>query len=173
MNPEREVTEHTIRAVAAAISRAEIHDDRMTSDANRIRVWADTCAKHGIDDTQLACQAVDAHYEQRDPDTLRVGTFIANYRRIRALAGEIDKGEQIAAAEIAPPDPQLAGLPIGSADGKPIWTAYEHAHNAIAHPCTTCGAAPEESCTNPVNGKARKIPCIARVITGRKSQDNA
>ena len=155
-------TEVTIRAVAAAISRAEIHDDRMTSDPNRIRAWADTCAPHGIDDTEIACRAVDEHYTAPGADTLRAGAFIAAYRKLRRDRAEAEKGDL---AALPSPDPQFGGLPIGGADGEPVWVAYEQ-HGAIQLPCATCGAAPEESCVNTGTSKSRKIPCVSRLAEG-------
>ena len=166
-------TEDTIRAVAAAISRAEIHDDRMTSDPNRIRAWADTSAPHGITDTALACQAVDQHYTAPGANTLRAGDFIAIYRRLRAQHAEAEKGNALHELP-APttPDPQLGGLPIGDVDGQPIWHAYQHAYNAIAHTCPTCGAQPDDACINELNGRTRKIPCLTRVKAGIDAGDN-
>lgn len=72
----------------------------------------------------------------------------------------------------AAPDPQLGGLPIGDADGQPIWHAYEHAYNAHRYPCPTCKAEPNESCINPINNRTRKIPCVARVKAGIAAGDN-
>ncbi|MGO3325339.1 hypothetical protein [Gordonia sp. (in: high G+C Gram-positive bacteria)] len=146
----------TVRAVAAAISRAEIHDDRMTADPNRITAWAETAEPHGIDDTALACRAVDAHYTRADADTLRCGAFIGAYRKLRALDGEEAKG---AAVGSLPPGNVDGGI---SADGEPVWDAYDQ-HGAIDRECPTCGAGEREACVNAVNGKTRKIPCFARL----------
>lgn len=141
----------TVRAVAAAISRAEIHDDRMTSDPNRISAWSETCEPHGIDETSLACKAVDEYYTRADADTLRCGAFITAYRKRRALDGEEAKAAELTAGS--------GGI---SADGQPVWDAYD-VHDAIDRDCPTCGAGEREACVNPVNGKTRKIPCFARL----------
>lgn len=69
------------------------------------------------------------------------------------------------------PDPQLGGLPIGQADGKPIWHAYEHAYNAHRQPCSACGAQTNQACINPITQRTRKIPCAARAATGVKADD--
>lgn len=151
----------TIRAVAAAISRAEIHDDRMTSDPNRIRAWADTCTPHGINDTAIACHAVDHHYTRPGVDTIRVGDFIAAYRKLRRDQAEADKGTQTAG-----PDRQLDGLPIAGADGNPVWSAYE-VDDAILLTCRSCGAEPEHACHNTITGGPRKVPCFTRLADAK------
>lgn len=135
-----------IRAVAAAISRAEIHDDRMTADHTRIQVWAEATCIHGVTDTATACQAVDAHYTRPGADTMRVGDLIANYRRLRALEGEEAKARELTSGGMA-------------TSGDPVWDAYEH-YGAIDRECPTCGAGVRESCTNGV--LTRRIPCAAR-----------
>lgn len=67
-------------------------------------------------------------------------------------------------------DPQI-GLPIG-ADGEPVWAAYE-VHNAIDHPCPTCGAPPREGCINTLSGTDRIIPCLTRLKTGHQHTTHA
>ena len=151
----------TVRAVAAAISRAEIHDDRMTSDPNRITTWSETCEPHGVDDTSLACRAVDEHYTRVDADTLRCGAFIGAYRKLRALDGEEAKADEIHQLPSAAGDPQFGNLPIRT-EGKPVWAAYEQ-FDAITRECPTCGARPEESCVNRVNNQTRRLPCLRRM----------
>lgn len=161
------LTEDVVRAAAAALSRAEIHDDRITSDRNRIEAWAESMTTYACNDTAIACRAVDAHYSQADAPAIKVGDVIAAYRKIRGETAEREKGEAIATLPAPPaPDPQIGGLPIAGADGEPVWHAYEHAYNAISYPCPTCQAQPNESCVNPITGRTRKIPCLARVKTG-------
>lgn len=155
-------TPDTIRAVASAISRAEIHDDRMTSDKARLGVWAETCQPHGITDTALACRAVDEHYTRADADTIRVGNFVSTYRRLRAIDAETDKGSAVAALPAG--DPQSGGLPI-AADGTPVWAAYDQ-HGAVDLPCETCGAGEREACVNLATKLTRKIPCVSRLKAG-------
>lgn len=173
-------TAAAIRAAEVALSRAEIHDDRVTSDRHRIRVWADTITPHNIDDTAIVCRAVDAHYATPGADTIKVGDLITAYRRLRAERGERDKGDQLhslpASGAIATPDPQLGDLPIGGATGTPVWHAYEHAYNAIAYACPTCGAEPQEACILVAPDReqplARKAPCVARVREGIRAGDD-
>ncbi|AVL98911.1 hypothetical protein C6V83_00065 [Gordonia iterans] len=161
------LTEAVVRAAGAALSRAEIHDDRITVDRNRIETWAASMQTYACDDPAIACRAADTHYSQPNAPAIKVGDLIAAYRKIRGEQAEREKGDAIAALPAPPaPDPQLGGLPIGAADGQPIWHAYEHAYNAIRHACPTCEAQPEESCVNAINGRTRKIPCTARVQAG-------
>lgn len=155
------LTEAAVRAAGAALSRAEIHDDRVTADEHRIRAWAEAMNNYGCDDTSIACRAVDTHYSQPGAVSAKVGDIIAAYRQIRRDGAERDKATQ-AAATLTPPDPQLGGLPIGQADGQPIWHAYEHAYNAHRQPCSTCGAQTNQACINPITGRTRKIPCVVR-----------
>lgn len=78
------------------------------------------------------------------------------------------QAEEAARHQVTAPDRQLGGLPIGEADGHPVWSAYEQ-HGAIDLPCRTCGAKPDEACTNTQTGATRKLPCISRIIAGAKA----
>lgn len=157
--------EDVVRAAAAALARAEIHDDRITADKTRTRVWAESMQIYQCDDTAIACHAVDAHYTAPDARPIKVGDVIDHYRRHRRDHAEREKGTQ-AAAQLGPGHNTTEELPIPT-EGKPIWEAYEH-WNAITITCPTCDAQPEHACTNPLNGNARKIPCLARLATARK-----
>lgn len=35
---------------------------------------------------------------------------------------------------------------------------------AIGHPCENCGAEIGQLCINPINRRARKMPCKARIV---------
>ncbi|WP_439030245.1 hypothetical protein [Gordonia terrae] len=160
--------EAALLAAGTAIARAEIFDDRVTSDEERIKAWAEAMAPHGIDKAD-ALAAVTAHYSAPGADTIRVGDVITAARKIRRDRAERDKGEQVAqAAAITGPDRQLGGLPIGQADGKPIWDAYDE-HDAIELPCRTCQAQPDQACVNLATGMTRKIPCLSRLSDGVKA----
>ncbi|AOE44338.1 hypothetical protein SEA_EYRE_58 [Gordonia phage Eyre] len=159
--------EAALLAAGTAIARAEIFDDRVTSDQERIQAWAEAMAPHGIDKAD-ALAAVTAHYTAPGADTIRVGDVIAAARKIRRERAERDKGEQVAQAAITGPDRQLGGLPIGNADGEPIWDAYEE-HDAIELACRTCQAKPREACVNLATHMTRKIPCLSRLADGVKA----
>ncbi len=157
MNPTRAA----IAAATATLSRAAIFDDRITADEHRILAWAQAIAPFSFDQPDLLA-AVTAHYQQAEPRTMMPGDAIAGARKIRGERAEREKGCDLAA--LAPPDPQMGGLPIGGADGTPVWPAYEQ-HDAISRPCPACGAQPEEACINSTTGVARKLPCMARITS--------
>lgn len=160
-------SEAALMAAGVALSRAEIFDDRMTSDEARIEAWAEALDPHGIDQAD-ALAAVTAHYTAPGADTIRVGDVIAAARKIRRERAERDKGEKIVAPAVTGPDRQLGGLPIGNADGEPIWDAYEE-HDAIELACRTCQAKPREACVNLATHMTRKIPCLSRLADGVKA----
>ncbi|AOE45065.1 hypothetical protein SEA_ZIRINKA_67 [Gordonia phage Zirinka] len=157
-------SEMAIRAAGTALARAEIFDDRVTADTARIQAWAEAMEPHGLDQAD-AIAAVTAHYSAPGATTVRVGDVITAARKIRRERAEREKGEQ---AAIAAPDRQLGGLPIGDADGTPIWPAYEQ-HDAITVPCRTCQAQPDEACVNLATQMTRKIPCTTRITDGMKA----
>ncbi|QAY17675.1 hypothetical protein SEA_MARTEENA_71 [Gordonia phage Marteena] len=157
-------SEMAIRAAGTALARAEIFDDRVTADTARIQAWAEAMDPHGLDQAD-AIAAVTAHYSAPGATTVRVGDVITAARKIRRERAEREKGEQ---AAIAAPDRQLGGLPIGDADGTPIWPAYEQ-HDAITVPCRTCQAQPDEACVNLMTQMTRKIPCTTRITDGMKA----
>ncbi|MGC5249630.1 hypothetical protein ACPXB3_22230 [Gordonia sp. DT219] len=154
--------EWAIKAVAAALSRAEIYDDRVTSDRARIIAWAESFTRYGIEQAD-AIAGVVAHYDQPGAQTPKPGDIIELARKVRRERAEREKADEVASLPpAAPPDPQLAGLPIAGADGEPIWNAYEQ-HDAILRTCPTCKAEPETACVNLATNMVRKIPCAARM----------
>lgn len=151
-----------LAAAGAALARAEIFDDRVTADRERIIAWAEAITPHGIhaDD---AIKAVTAHYQQAGANTPKPGDIIAAARKIRGDRAEREKIHDLPA--LTPADPQSGGLPIGGTSGEPIWDAYEQ-HDAISRPCPTCQAQPDEACVNLATSMTRKIPCHARLKGG-------
>ena len=157
------ITDADIQCATAALGRAEIFDDRVTADKHRIRAWAEALAPFGFD-TPTILAAITAHYQRPGVDTPKPGDVIAAARKIRAEAAEREKGTQIGGA-IAAPDPQLGGLPIGGANGEPVWAAYDQ-WDAAKLTCPHCGAEPDHACRNPITDGPRKIPCAARSRAG-------
>lgn len=153
-----------IQAAGAALSRAEVFDDRVTADRARILVWAEAFTTYGIEQAD-AMAAVTAHYQQPNPNTPKPGDVIELARKIRRERAEREKVAELPA--IAPPDPQFGDLPI-DADGEPAWAAYEQ-HGAITRECRTCGAPVGHGCVNTATGNDRKIPCVARLLDGVKA----
>lgn len=159
------VTETDIRCATAALGRAEIFDDRVTADEVRIASWAEAFAPFGFDQPDIL-GAVTAHYQQSGANTPKPGDIIELARKIRRERAEREKATDL--AELPPPaapDRQLGGLPIGGADGEPVWSAYEQ-HDAILRHCPTCKAEPETACVNLATGMARKMPCTRRLKRG-------
>lgn len=159
-------TAQDIQCATTALGRAEIYDDRVTADQPRILAWAEAFCPYGFDPPTVIA-AVTAHYQQANATTARPGDIIAHARRIRGDRAEREKGRDLPTGP-TPPDPQLGGLPIGGADGNPVWPAYEH-WGAITITCPTCGAEPEHACLNPHTDGPRKIPCVDRLTTARKA----
>ena len=155
-------TPDTIRTAGAALARAAIFDDRITdSDQARILAWAEAIEPHRISQPDVLA-AVTAYYQRRGVDAIRPGDLIAAAREIRRQRAEREKGSPAALPAGPTPDPQLGGLPIGGANGKPVWEAYEQ-HDAITRICPACDAKPDESCINPSTGGTRRMPCVARL----------
>lgn len=161
------VTETDIRCATAALGRAEIFDDRVTADEVRIASWAEAFAPFGFEQPDIL-GAVTAHYQQPGAQTPKPGDIIEGARKIRRERAEREKATGLAALPAPPPpDPQFGNLPIAT-DGEPVWAAYEE-WDAIEQPCRTCKAAVREGCINTATGTDRKIPCVSRLIDGRKA----
>ncbi|MDL9938702.1 hypothetical protein QSJ18_18300 [Gordonia sp. ABSL1-1] len=162
------ITEQDIHCATVALGRAEIFDDRMTSDKARIKAWAEAFAPFGFE-VPTILDAVTAHYQTAGASTPKPGDIIALARKARGERAEREKGADLASLPApAAPDPQLGGLPIANADGDPIWDAYEQ-HGAITITCPTCKSAPEHACLNLATNMIRKIPCVARLRDGRRA----
>lgn len=152
------VTETDIRCATAALGRAEIFDDRVTADEVRIASWAEAFAPFGFEQPDIL-GAVTAHYQQPGAQTPKPGDIIEGARKIRRERAEREKADDLAALQ---PPPPIA------TDGEPVWAAYEE-WGAIEQPCRTCKAAVREGCINTATGTDRKIPCVSRLIDGRKA----
>lgn len=157
-------SESTVRATAAALSRAALLDDRITDgDPARIAAWAEVIERHGLEQSDLL-QGVARHYDRPGTTTIKVGDLVGEARECRRDRAEREKAQP---AAIAAPDTQLGNLPIAGADGPPVPDAYE-VNGAVDRPCATCKAGPMEPCINKITGSPRKIPCLARLRAPRK-----
>lgn len=152
-----------VRTAGNAWSRARIYDDKLGEpDAARIALWAESIAKWELDAPDVL-SAVTAYYEgEKFGRTIQIGDLLHHAREIRRDRAEREKAREI----VSPPDPQLGGLPIGGADGEPVWDAYDEGCDgrAIDRTCPTCGSEPSYACLNTETGMTRKIPCIARLL---------
>lgn len=141
--------------------------DRRTIGEGDITAWG--AALRPDLDRQLALDAVRIHNATSGDwiKPVHVNTLAVQIRKDRA---DRENRESREAREdrndvrhgITPPDTQLGGLPIGGADGDPLWDAYD-INAAIDRDCPTCDQPRGCACVNPVNDSARKIPCLARL----------
>lgn len=154
----------TIRAAGAAIGRASLFDDRITdADAGRISAWAEALDPFGFDQQDLLA-GVTKYYQAENAPTIKVGDLIATARELRRMRAEREKG-----VPAPPPNHAIAGLPIASADGKPIAEAYAIS-GAISIRCPRCESEPGTPCWNPASKQDRKIPCLDRIRAGKRVQ---
>jgi hypothetical protein len=157
----------SVRAAGAAIGRASLFDDRITDgDAGRIAAWAEALDPFGFDQADVLA-GVTKHYQAQNAPTIKVGDLIASARELRRQRAEKEKGESAAAAT-PPPNAAIGGLPIASADGKPIAAAYA-INGAIDIACPRCQSEAGTACWNGTTKRDRKIPCLERVRAARRS----
>lgn len=167
-----EATPETIRATSAAMGRASLYDDYFgIEDSARLAAWAEAVQRFDLEQHHLL-NAVTTFYAGTPQGRLGIGELIRLARQVRqdgTMKQESVERQQrgitsglTPAAAIAGPDRQLGGLPIGGADGDPVWDAYD-VNGAIDRDCPTCGEPAGGACVNAVNDSARKIPCMARV----------
>lgn len=154
--------EISIRAAGAALGRARLHDDRVTSDdAGRVAVWAEAFQPYAIKPHE-ALNAVTSYYSEPRDRVIGTGDVIRIVRNSRQDIAQRDTVAD-AAGELTPPDPQLGGLPIDGANGRAIPAAYE-INNAIDRDCPTCKAPADHWCVNLIDRTCtRKIPCLKRM----------
>lgn len=127
-------------------------------------------------DKDLALEAVVVHHKT-SADRVKPAHVIGiakGLRRERAERENADTARRSAYEDardnrlgIGQSNLALGGLPIPN-EGQPVWSAYDEGVDggAISRRCSHCGAEVDESCINPVNGKARRIPCMVR-LTGK------
>lgn len=120
-------------------------------------------------DLQLALEAVRIHHATSEDwiKPVHLNKLAVDIRKDRADREDREAREARQLGNdvrhgIATPDPQLGGLPIGAADGNPVWDAYD-VNGAIDRDCPTCKQPAGCACVNQVNDNARKIPCMARL----------
>src|SRR5690606_19980203 len=155
----------TIEAVGAAIRRARLLDNRIgDGDSARLAAWAESLEPYGFTAPQLL-HAVAMLYNTERAPVIMPGDMIKHARQLRPEAAERDEAAEVRAAlesgMPATPPALEQGLGI-NADGPPVPGAYE-VHGAIDRDCPHCHAEPMEPCTNPINGNARRMPCLPRM----------
>ena len=166
-----EATPDTIRATSAAMGRAALFDDYFAhEDSARLAAWAEAVQRFELGQHHLL-NAVTTFYAGTPQGRLGIGELIRLARQARqddTMRQESDERQQrgitsgLTPAALVSGDSQLGGLPIGGADGDPVWSAYE-VNGAIDRDCPTCEQPANCACVNPAKDSARKIPCMARV----------
>lgn len=150
----------SMRAAAAAWSRARIHDDKLGEpDKVRLAVWAESIERWKLEAPDLLI-GVDAYYEgETNHQTIGIGNLLHHARESRRLRAEREKAAAVHADVVA----ALPGAPF-NVGGTPVWAAYD-ANDAITRQCPRCHAQPNDACVT-ARGTAQKMPCVAR-LTGK------
>lgn len=161
----------SVRAAAAAWSRARIYDDKLGDhDKARLAAWAESVDRWQLDIPDLV-EGVNRYYEgETSGRTIGIGDLLHHARESRRQRAESEKAAEVHAevtAAKALPRGEYEGLPI-NATGKPVWAAYD-INGASDRECPNCHAEPRCACVTRW-GTAQKIPCLARMtnkpITG-------
>jgi len=164
-------SQKSMRAAAAAWSRARIYDDKLGDpDTARLAAWAESIERWRLDAPDLL-EGVNAYYEGNTANqTIGIGNLLHHAREARRLRAEREKAAEVHADVVAAlPPGGYAGLPI-NAEGRPVWAAYD-VKDAITRTCPRCHAAPNDACVT-TRGTAQKIPCLPR-MTGRTTIEKA
>ena len=165
-----QATRQQFEDTGLALGRASLFDNKIgDTDKARTAVWAEALAPYRFELPDLL-NAVTAYYRAEPQRTIMPADVIRLGREARTDRGMRDAAPDREARELrngqrlglVAPDVQLGGLPIGGADGSPVWEAYE-INGAIDRECPTCGEPANGACVNRVNDKARKIPCLSRM----------
>ena len=138
--------------------------DRRTVGDGDITAWG--AALRSDLDLQLALDAVQIHNATSEDwiKPVHVNKLAVQIRKDRAEREDRearerrqDRNDQRHGLEAAP------GSPLAlNADGPPVPGAYQ-VNDAVERDCPTCHAEPYEPCTNPVNGRPRRLPCLPRL----------
>lgn len=138
--------------------------DKRKPDAATLAAWSET-ARRARWTFDLALDAIHEHYMD-STEFVMPAHITRKVQAARRAAVERDHAASLAAEPAVATDPQI-GLPIGGADGEPVWSSYDE-HGAIELPCRTCRAEPDHACVNLATGATRKLPCTSRLSDGAK-----
>lgn len=164
-------SDRSVRAAAAAWSRARIYDDKLGDpDKARLAAWAESIERWKLDAPDLL-EGVIRYYEgQTEGRTIGIGDLLHHAREVRRQRAESEKAAQVhTEAAALPGADSWAGLPI-QAQGVPVWPAYE-VNDAISRQCPRCHAAPGDACVN-ARDWPQKLPCLSR-LTDRPARFGA
>lgn len=159
----------SVRAAAAAWSRARIYDDKLGEpDKARLAAWAESIDRWKLDAPDLL-EGANVFYEGNTTGrTIGIGDLLHHARESRRMRAERERMAEVhadvvnAAAAAALPGGTYSGFPI-NAQGKPVWAAYD-VNDAISRQCPSCRALPDDACVT-ARGAAQKIPCLSRLIS--------
>lgn len=138
----------TIRAVAAALGRARLYDDKLGgADEGRIAAWAEVVDQYDLDQEDLIAGVVSYYSTNREGRVMQVADLVRHAR-----AHRVDRSDRAPLAELDPPIslgdehfPGDAKAAPDPADYPAGWTAeqrtsaYWYAVNLHAVPHTTAG----------------------------------
>lgn len=141
-------TPATIRAVAAALGRARLYDDKLgNADAGRIAAWAEVVDQYDLDQDDLIAGVVSYYTTNHDGRAMQVSDLVRHSRAHRA-----DRSDRAPLAELdkprVPDDEHYPGDAKAAPDPAPYpadWTveqrtsAYWYAVTLHAMPHTTAG----------------------------------
>lgn len=145
---------------------AAVYDNRKPDPA-MLAGWTET-ARRARWTHPLAIDAIHEHYTN-STERIMPAHITRHVQAARRAAVERDHAASLAAEPVVNLDPQI-GLPIGGADGEPIWTSYD-VDDAGTLTCDTCGAGPDEACVNTRSNTPRKIPCTSRLKKARRAHN--
>lgn len=156
-------SQESVRAAAAAWSRARIWDDKLGDpDKVRLAAWAEAIDRWKLETPDLL-EGVNVYYEGNTTGRIiGIGDLLHNARESRRQRAERERATEIHADVVAARalPHSYGGLPI-NADGTPVWAAYD-TNDAITRQCPRCHAAPDDACVTG-RGTAQKIPCLPRI----------
>ncbi|WP_378735480.1 hypothetical protein [Nocardia brasiliensis] len=157
-------SDRSVRAAAAAWSRARIYDDKLGDpDKARLAAWAESIERWKLDAPDLL-EGVIRYYEgETDGRTIGIGDLLHHGREARRQRAERETAAEVHAAVTAALPVSGTGLPLRAA-GDPVWAAYD-VNGAIDRPCPRCKADPNCACVTERNAP-QKMPCLARLTNG-------
>lgn len=166
-------SDRSIRAAAAAWSRARIYDDKLGDpDKARLAAWAESIERWKLDAPDLL-EGVIRYYEGETVGrTIGIGDLLHHARESRRQRAERETAAEVHAAVTAalPGGDSWGGMPIKVA-GDPVWAAYD-VNGAIDRPCPRCRAEPNCACVTD-RDTPQKLPCLARLNNGKPARFGA
>ena len=141
--PDIAATPATIRAVAAALGRARLYDDKLGgSDQGRIAAWAEVVDQYDLDQDDLLAGVTAYYASNLDGRTMQVADLLKHARIIRADRLDRDKMTNLGGASRSHGDEHYPGDPgeyPREWDSDQRVLTYWYAIRMHAMPATTAG----------------------------------